>query len=390
MSELSFRTMFIGVAIFISLATVSAILFYYNVSVSNAKILNERTNVELEYSKRISMLLDKDTLTGTDVRNLIRYYFLNDNVQINITKIKDVAMGAIFQNVNNQWVVNPGEHLKVISEYNMETINPSYKGKIVENTKVGNIQTINIEFYDSNLQDFWDYSYTGSVQTLNISKTGRYSIELWGASGGEDPISNNSGSRGGKGGYISAEVNIVSGNTLNIYVGGKGEFPMGGYNGGGNGGNSGGFKGGGGGGATDIRYNGVNLSDRILVAGGGGGADDYNIGGTSGGLNDGTGGNGGGVSGSNGLVNGNPNAGDSAKGGTQTTGFALGIGGTADSVDKGGGGGGYYGGYAATSNDGGGGGGSGYISATSLPKANETISDGYTGDGKVKIKYLGP
>lgn len=153
MNELTFRTMLIGVGVFVTVATLSAILLYYNVAVSSANAVSKRTNIELEYSKRITTLLEKDTLTGTDVRNVIRYYYLNEMVEISITKIKGKSIadmnnektgsGEIYRNVNNTWKA-PGE-IKVISEYNMERINPSYKGSIVENKKEGNKQIINIE-----------------------------------------------------------------------------------------------------------------------------------------------------------------------------------------------------------------------------------------------------
>lgn len=144
MSELSFRTMLIAVGIFITVATLTAIILYYNVAVINANAVNKRTNIELEYSNRITTLLEKDTLTGTDVRNVIRYYYLNNLVEINITEIKgtNTSSDAKYKNVNNTWKV---PEKNVISEYNMERINPSYKGKIVENKKDGNKQIINIE-----------------------------------------------------------------------------------------------------------------------------------------------------------------------------------------------------------------------------------------------------
>lgn len=144
MSDLSFRTMLIGVGIFITLATVSTILIYYNVTVSTANQANERTNIQLEYSKRITMLLAQETLTGTDVRNIIRYYYLDKLVEVNITKIKGVDKSSdnLYKNINHTWQLSG---TKNISEYNMEFINPSYKGKIIKNEVVGNRKVINIE-----------------------------------------------------------------------------------------------------------------------------------------------------------------------------------------------------------------------------------------------------
>ncbi len=144
MSDLSFRTMLIGVGIFITLATISVIIMYYNITVMSANQASERTNIELEYSKRIIMLLAKETLTGTDVRNIIRYYYLDKLVEINITKItgEDKSSDNTYKNINNTWQLTGTNN---ISEYNMEFINPSYKGKIIKNEVVGNKKLINIE-----------------------------------------------------------------------------------------------------------------------------------------------------------------------------------------------------------------------------------------------------
>lgn len=149
MNELSFRAIFIGVVVFLVVLTITAILLYYNIAIKTATDLNKRTNIEFEYSKRIKNLFNKEILTGTDVRNIIRYYYLDERVNISITKIKaaDTSTDTNYINVNNTWFVSSGvaPNRKVISEYEISRINPSYKGKIIKNEKIGNIQIINIE-----------------------------------------------------------------------------------------------------------------------------------------------------------------------------------------------------------------------------------------------------
>lgn len=85
------------------------------------------------------------------------------------------------------------------------------------------------------------------------------------------------------GGLVEGRLQVSPGDVLNIYVGDNGGTPVmtdttgapGGYNGGGRGGDKhlqvtwGGY---GGGGATDVRYGGTSLNDRVAVAGGGGGS----------------------------------------------------------------------------------------------------------------------
>lgn len=116
------------------------------------------------------------------------------------------------------------------------------------------------------------YSYTGSVQTFTVpAGVDTITIEAWGAQGNSNPL----GVAGGLGGYATGKLLVNAGDVLSIYVGGGGTTTtVGGYNGGGTGGNAGNptSYGGGGGGASDIRLNGVALTDRVIVAGGGGGA----------------------------------------------------------------------------------------------------------------------
>eukprot|EP01032_Pedospumella_encystans_P010952 gene10952-12778_t len=78
----------------------------------------------------------------------------------------------------------------------------------------------------------------------------------------------------GKGAKISANIPVTSGQTIRFYIGGRGVFKVGGFNGGGYGFGTTGVSFAGGG-ATDIRLNGFALSNRVLVAGGGGGSTGF-------------------------------------------------------------------------------------------------------------------
>lgn len=105
----------------------------------------------------------------------------------------------------------------------------------------------------------WEFEYTAKEQTFQVPYKGIYKIEAYGAQGGtaSKDVS------GGKGNYIVGTVQFDKDTNLAIYVGGQD-----GYNGGGAGNTVQGV----GGGATDIRYKGNKINDRILVAAGGGGS----------------------------------------------------------------------------------------------------------------------
>jgi hypothetical protein len=109
------------------------------------------------------------------------------------------------------------------------------------------------------------FSYTGSAQTFTAPVSGVYTLEAWGAQGGNDPVYPNT-ALGGRGGYAKGDVYLTAGSTIYVYVGEQGSGCM----------NST-WKSTGGGGATDFRLTGglwndnAGLYSRIVVAGGGGG-----------------------------------------------------------------------------------------------------------------------
>jgi hypothetical protein len=159
------------------------------------------------------------------------------------------------------------------------------------------------------------FYYTGNQQIFTVPQgVTNISFELVGASGG-DADGGGWFVRGGAGGKIKGNLSVTPGKNIYIYVGGYGLDATqlsvtGGFNGGGNGQH---YSGGAGGGATDLRIGGIELPNRVAVAGGGGGAN--SVGGF------------GGVGGNNGLT--------------------MNILGQGGAGIYGGGGGGYYGGYYA-------------------------------------------
>lgn len=214
----------------------------------------------------------------------------------------------------------------------------------------------------------WYYGFTGSYNTLTISKNGLYQVQAWGASG-------YGGSYGGKGAYTRGEIELEKDAVLYTFVGEAGSRKTEIYNV-----DNPNFNGGGAymckdvrytaGGASDIRVikpavndkdwsDEASLASRIMVASGGGAAgqtsSDNNptVKGGAGGALSSKGGNG------------------SSKGNaaTQTSGYRKGLGESVGSTSTScgasngsAGGGGYYGGYASSHSGSSGAGGSSYIS----------------------------
>jgi glycine rich protein/peptidase M23-like protein/concanavalin A-like lectin/glucanase superfamily protein len=240
------------------------------------------------------------------------------------------------------------------------------------------------------------FDFVGTTQTWVVPNNVTFVIiDARGAQGGgNDGLA---GAQGGKGGRVTTTLPVTPGETLVIFVGGRGgdlvgpnTAGLGGFNGGGAGGidnvdfNA---PAGGGGGASDIRQGGADLAHRVVVAGGGGGAEC---------CTDANGGDGGGLIGMDGASSGGGS--DPGGGGTQSTGGSggggcngngtsgtLGQGGIGGNGNRagGGGGGGYFGGGAGGGClfGGGGGGGSSFSIGT-----DTTHTRGYqVGNGQVII-----
>lgn len=161
----------------------------------------------------------------------------------------------------------------------------------------------------------YTYDYTGDVQVFTVPADGVYTLEAWGASGGDGYDNSvdrgNTSSVAGNGGYSKGNISLKKGQKIYVFVGGAGKYgagtnrfggPAGGYNGGGDGGVA---DSGSGGGMSHISTtnNPATTSWKpdgtLLAAGGGGGAD--NSGGSRG-SDDGRGGNGGGKNGENAYI----------------------------------------------------------------------------------------
>jgi hypothetical protein len=260
------------------------------------------------------------------------------------------------------------------------------------------------------------FHYTGSAQTFKVPAGVKLiGVDARGAAGGRAPAS---GKDGGRGGRVVAELPVVPGERLAIFVAGVGNGAGGGYNGGGSGMGSGSLVSYGGGGATDIREDGSALKDRILIAGGGGGRGSGGYLGAGG-----SGGQGGGkIAGNGENGSGSKNRGcripegSGGSGGSQHRGGSFGRGGCEGHDGEvgqlgngggggggtccagGGGGGGYYGGGGGgggTYDDpktwegtaGGGGGGSSYVESRAQKYQSWQGWKDATGDGQVVVSW---
>lgn len=300
------------------------------------------------YSNRLTSVTLPSTLLEIGQYAFSSNQLANITIPVNTTTIENYAFtsNATWQTIT---ILSNGVNSKLRFNYAWTDIGwPMEKIPTVELLSTLSTAT-------PNNFDFQNFTY----YKVTVPTSGQYKFEVWGAQGG---------CSGGAGGYSTGLVQLNSGDTLYVYVGGKGLCSsetsyslMGGWNGGGFA-----YKGsyitGSGGGATDIRIQTNSLYSRAIVAGGGGGYSNlgYFSGGVGGGQLGGStydsasyaGGGGtqvnGGISGCNSKGNGK-----------------FGLGGSYDSAcgsfwgypDTGGGSGWYGGGSAAISS----GGGSGWV-----------------------------
>lgn len=307
-------------------------------------ILNKQPNTKLKFldikNQEFSQFFESDKYD-------YEYKVTSGIVSLNII--------AIPYDDNAKVVVKGAGYIK--EGKNTVTVTVSREG--IEDT----VYTITVIKGENLGEQIYDFPYVGKeYQTFVAPAAGFYKFEAWGARGGKSRINGSLKGIPGNGGYTAGTVRLNEGDTIYVYVGGKGtdavvrQNSQGGWNGGGLGtwDNSDDESSGGGGGATDFRltsglWNDTNsLYSRIMVAGAGGGASWTFKGGAGGGLE--------GIS-----------YYPKSPAGTQTSGYALGIGkdawGKADSDGVGGGGSGYYGGMTNNiSRASAGSGGSSYIS----------------------------
>ena len=340
---------------------------YYNVYINDKEV---NTTIKIDFLKEFDYVMGIGNVTlKANTEHYITALDSNGNLDIIILNIyekivpvtigfKEVEIDFDYKVFNYEFEVGYGERAltpEIItpSGVDYEIINADSlrvgKNKVLVKIKQGtkeNVYTFNV--YRNQLEKkAQEFSYTGDVQTYEVTSNGYYEIELWGAVG----------TGAAYGGYTKGVVYLKKGTILYFYVGQKSSKVgnTSGFNAGT--GTSAGYPGGG---ATDVRLVGGawndfdSLKSRIMVAGGGGTAN-------------------GGVPGAAGGLNGYNNGSNTTKGGTQTSGgagssadrngrFGYAYGGT-------GGGNGYYagGGSGFTT---GAGGGSSFISGHEIGRAS--------------------
>lgn len=151
MSDVVTRAIMIGASVFIAIITISAVMTYYNVAQNAARSVGTGVDIAGLKNQNITDSLLKQTVTGTEVKNIINYFYQNKNVHVNVYTAKkfdgsviddstNILSGGVarFEDVNNR-KIEDSEFKKL-----MKYINPLQRFKLTRNDDLG-ITTIRLD-----------------------------------------------------------------------------------------------------------------------------------------------------------------------------------------------------------------------------------------------------
>ncbi len=85
--DVTIRAITIGASVLIAIATISAVLTYYNSAKEMVRRIGSGTDIAGLYEQGIEETLLKGTITGTEVKNLLNYFNGRDDVSIMVKNI---------------------------------------------------------------------------------------------------------------------------------------------------------------------------------------------------------------------------------------------------------------------------------------------------------------
>lgn len=251
----------------ITIITLTTILFLISFLISTYMIIANKRQAQEEIRRKTELLYESDVENAEEIYN---GYFADANTVIpisNVDQLLKIGTNKYITSGDKIYKCTPSANYKLVKslKFNVKDYLTKYPDSFFEQTYSYTVSTPTSEVIKTKEGTATTY------ETLTITKSGKYLLEVWGANGG---TFNSSYEKGGTGGYSKGTVELDAGETLYLYVGGKGSYGTstsntatsgGGFNGGGNAG----YRGGAGGGATDIRIGGTTLNHRLIVAGGG-------------------------------------------------------------------------------------------------------------------------
>lgn len=138
------RVLIIAVSLFVTMLTISLVFMYYNTAKELATNVNTRTDIAETYDEIVTNIeKTSQYLTGVEIRQLIRKYAGDANVEINIYSIsnmeiesaltgaeardyyvEDMLEKGLYNNINNTWI---DTKTGMIKEKYLSVIDPGWE-----------------------------------------------------------------------------------------------------------------------------------------------------------------------------------------------------------------------------------------------------------------------
>lgn len=187
-----------------------------------------------------------------DIKTALLHKYGRDDIEdpvVNSIEISNYVDATIYYKIDTQ-IMYSYEYCKLVIKKNAIPVNKEDGDKILDvspyniKIKVTDLDDSSRYFVKIFVEDtngtiamsaakvfktgtIYNFDYTGQIQTFVVPETGIYSLETWGAQGGNAEDGNNS-ARGGYGSYSYGEIALQKGETLYINVGGQNGYGGGG------------------------------------------------------------------------------------------------------------------------------------------------------------------
>lgn len=101
MENSAMKAIMIGAALFITMITITAVMMYFNSAKSLVENVGDGSSISNNYSTYIrDLILTNGNLTGSDVKNIINYFYDNTLTEVNISIRRNFSVEDVNQNVN--------------------------------------------------------------------------------------------------------------------------------------------------------------------------------------------------------------------------------------------------------------------------------------------------
>lgn len=98
------RAIMIGASVFITIATITGVLSYYSTAKDLVNVIGTGTDIGQEYAAYVENILlkteDNVEIKGTDVINLLNYFYMNEQAKVDVTYIRQDHSFEDFTNID--------------------------------------------------------------------------------------------------------------------------------------------------------------------------------------------------------------------------------------------------------------------------------------------------